>query len=101
MGKTYFILIVCGMGYSTSSIIKINIQKFLDEQGIDATLQTTSLSSINSYLNKADIIVTSIGMRPEDYSVPVISAVDLISGRNKEKTLNEIVDALKGLDEEV
>lgn len=100
MNKNYFILIVCGMGYSTSSIIKINIRKFLEEQGIEATLQTTSLSSINSYLNKADIIVTSVGMRPEDYSIPIISAVDLISGRNKQKIFNEILDALNNINEE-
>jgi galactitol-specific phosphotransferase system IIB component len=100
MSKKYFILIVCGMGYSTSNVIKINLRKFFSEQGIDTTLQSTSLSAIKTYLPKADIIVTSMGLNPDNYSVPVINAVDLISGRNKQKIYDEILAALMQKGEE-
>jgi len=95
MEREFFILIVCGMGYSTSNIIKINLRKFLEENKINATLQGSSLSSIRNYLGKADLIITSLGLNPSDYKIPVINAVDLISGRNKEGILNEILITLK------
>ena len=86
------------MGFSTSSIIKINIRKFLKEHNINATLQSSSLAAIKNYLRKADLIITSLGLNQEDYSIPVINAVELISGRNKEGVLNEILKTLKEID---
>lgn len=86
------------MGYSTSSIIKIHTRKFLEENNINATLQTSSLAAIKNYLKKADLIITSLGMNPEEYSIPVINAVELISGRNKDGVLNEILKTLNEID---
>lgn len=95
MDREFFILIVCGMGYSTSNIIKINLRKFLEANDINARLQGTSLTSINNYINSADLIITSLGLNPADYQIPVINAVDLISGRNKEGILKEILTTLQ------
>jgi len=91
------VLLVCAMGYSTSSLLKLHLSKFFRENNIVADLQSTSLSSIKNYLNKADIIVTSLPLQEDEYKIPVINAMELISGRNKEDVLNKILTAIKNL----
>ncbi|HBN95045.1 MAG TPA: hypothetical protein DDZ66_02000 [Firmicutes bacterium] len=95
MKKRYNILLVCAMGYSTSSLIKLQIRRFLDQNNIDADLHSSALNTIQNHLDDTDLIVTSLDLNPEDYSIPVVNAVDLISGRNKDKIFAEIQTALE------
>ena len=91
------ILVVCAMGYSTSSLIKLQIKKALESHNIDADLEIVSVNNLVNYVDRGDMIITSLDLNQADYQIPVINAMDLISGREKEKVLEKIFIAIENL----
>ncbi|MDD2522427.1 MAG: hypothetical protein PHW11_06390 [Anaerolineaceae bacterium] len=92
------ILVVCAMGYSTSSLIKLQIRRVLESHNIDADLQSVSINNLVNFVNNADMIITSLDLNPEEYDIPVINAMELISGREKEKVIKDILAAIENLE---
>lgn len=85
------------MGYSTSSLIKLQIKKALESHNIDADLESVSVNNLVNYVDRGDMIITSLDLNQADYQIPVINAMDLISGREKEKVLEKIFIAIENL----
>lgn len=54
------ILVACGTGMSTSTMIAHKLQEFLTEQGISATTAQCCLNEIPLNCNGMDLIVTSM-----------------------------------------
>ncbi|SFL41358.1 PTS sugar transporter subunit IIB [Halanaerobium salsuginis] len=81
------ILAVCGMGLGSSLVLKMNIEKVMDQEGIKGTVDVKDLSSIQG--EKADFIFASeeIGKKI-DHPAEVISVKNM-TDRNeiKEKVL--------------
>lgn len=92
------ILIVCAMGYSTSSLIKLQIRKALESHNIDANLESVSVNNVVNFVDKADMIITSLDLNPADYDIPVINAMELISGREKQKVIEQILFTIDNLE---
>ncbi len=92
------ILIVCAMGYSTSSLIKLQIRKALESHNIDANLESVSVNNVVNFVDKADMIITSLDLNPADYEIPVINAMELISGREKQKVIEQILSTIENLE---
>lgn|GEM_PF-1023387 len=93
------LLIVCAMGYATSSIIKKAITEFLEENKIkNWNIESTALNMSRDYVDQADIIVSSLEMKQSDYKAPIINGVALISGIGEEAALNEIMDHIRRID---
>jgi galactitol-specific phosphotransferase system IIB component len=86
------------MGYSTSSLIKLQIRRVLESHNIDADLQSVSINNLVNFVNNADMIITSLDLNPEEYDIPVINAMELISGREKEKVIKDILAAIENLE---
>ena len=61
------ILVACGTGMSTSTMIAHKLQEFLTEQGISATTAQCCLNEIPLNCNGMDLIVTS--MRTNSYNI--------------------------------
>ena len=49
-------------------------------------------------LDTADLIVSSLGLNQDEYKVPVLNGVPLISGIGRDAVLQEILDNVKRLD---
>lgn len=92
------ILVVCAMGYSTSSLIKLQIRKALESRNIDANLESVSVNNLVNYVDNGDLIITSLDLNPDDYHIPVINAMELISGRDKEKVIEKIFTTIENLE---
>lgn len=87
------ILVICALGYATSTMIKKTIEDFLKTKGTEGWYVDAvglNMSAIPS--RDASIIVTSLELNPKDYSAPIVNGISLISGINKEATLNEIYE---------
>ena len=98
MSEKKLLLVICALGYATSTMIKKNIEDYFNEQGIEGwEIEAIGVNQTSSYLKDAKLIVTSLELDPEDYNVPVINGVSLISGLNKETTLAEISEVIKSL----
>lgn len=86
------------MGYSTSSLIKLQIRKALESHNIDANLESVSVNNVVNFVDKADMIITSLDLNPADYEIPVINAMELISGREKQKVIEQILSTIENLE---
>ena len=74
------ILAVCGMGFGSSMMLKITIEKILKEKGITADVETADFTTASS--NNADIIFTN-----EEF------AKQLEGGKAKVVSVKNIADA--------
>lgn len=86
------------MGYSTSSLIKLQIRKALESHNIDANLESVSVNNLINYVDNGDLIITSLDLDPNDYQIPVINAMELISGRGKEGVIEKVLTAIENLE---
>ena len=96
MSQKKLILVICALGYATSTMIMKNIEEFLEKEGIEWwEIEAVGVNQTSAYINDARLIVTSLELDPSEYNVPIINGVSLISGINKEATLQEILSAVK------
>lgn len=74
MDKRYKILAVCGMGVGTSMILKLQIQKALNELNIEADIDIADISTARGLAMSADLIVTSneLAERLGDVKPPIL-----------------------------
>ncbi len=93
------ILVICALGYATSTMIKKNIEDFLNDSGVQGWyVEAIGLNMADGYIKDASIIVSSLNLNPKDYCVPVVNGISLISGINKEDTLKEILNIIQTMD---
>ncbi|WP_368679807.1 hypothetical protein AB3456_14730 (plasmid) [Staphylococcus pseudoxylosus] len=90
------ILVVCGNGIASSSIIVSVVEDYLKEnkvKGIDvdkASLMDCTDNKFNSY----DLIVSSTKIDNPNINTKIIIGAGLLTGINDEKILEEIVASL-------
>lgn len=93
------LLVICALGYATSTMIKKSITEFFAEKGIENwTVDTIGLTMARDRLDEADLIVSSLGLNQAEYKVPVLNGVPLISGIGKDAVLQEILEQIQKLD---
>lgn len=98
MKEKKLILVICALGYATSTMIKRTIEEFIKSEGYSSwEVEAVGMNQSQPYVKKASIIVSSLELNPSDYSMPIINGVALISGINKDNTLHEILDVMKTL----
>jgi PTS system galactitol-specific IIB component len=88
------VLVACGTGIATSTVVTIKIQEALKKNNIDADVIQCKVSEIPSKIDGANLIVTTTVY--ENPKVPVIRGLSFLTGIGMEKDLEKIVDTLKG-----
>ncbi len=90
------ILVICALGYATSTMIKKTIEDFLKEKGTEGWIvDAVGLNMSAIPAKDASVIVTSLELNAKDYAAPLVNGISLISGINKEATLNKIYELTK------
>ncbi len=85
------ILCVCGNGMGTSTILKINVKKICDQNGIDAVVDSCAFGEAMTYLTTTDLVLTSpewSGMLPPS-NAKIVETKNLIN-------VNEVTEKLIG-----
>ncbi|HPX32389.1 MAG TPA: hypothetical protein PLT36_02665 [Erysipelotrichaceae bacterium] len=94
------ILVICALGFATSTMVKKNIEDFLKENNIKGwKIDAVGVGMSKEPIKKATIIVSTIGLKQEDFDVPIVDGLSLISGINAEDTLNELAEIIKRIDD--
>lgn len=88
------VLVACGTGIATSTVVTIKIQEALKKNNIDADVIQCKVSEIPSKIDGADLIVTTTVY--ENSKIPVIRGLSFLTGIGMEKDLEKIVETLKG-----
>ena len=85
------LLIICGTGIATSTVVTGKVQKWLKEKGYDKDVKlhqgkvSDGLKSIDRY----DVVISTT-MVPDRYKERVINAVPLLTGVGTEDVFAEI-----------
>ncbi len=83
------VLIICGTGIATSTVVAIKVREHLLEAGIEAIVdQGKVMDLLNGEVN-ADLIVATTEV-PSSVKVPVVAALPLLIGIGEEKVFEEI-----------
>ena len=92
MEKT--VVIACGAGLATSSMVRDKIEEVLSENNIRANIIQTTLNELEGYDDKADIFITTMKIN-SDYTTHVVHGSAFLTGINEETVIEQIVGILK------
>lgn len=85
------VLVVCGNGIASSSIMVAALQDHLDEVGLSANIEKASLMDCTTEkFNSKDLIVSSTALDNPDITTEVVVGVGLLTGIGEEETFEEI-----------
>jgi len=82
------IIIACGSGVATSTMIASKVENLLKKNKIQAQVVQVSLNEVQGHLKDATMIVTAMGRMEVNSDVPVVVALPYITGIG-----TEVIDA--------
>lgn len=88
------VAIVCGTGIATSTIVAEKVKKGLQKRGITADIFQCKIIELASHAANIDLVVSTTFVNNK-LSVPVISAINLITGIGEEEVLDQIAEHLR------
>jgi galactitol PTS system EIIB component len=84
------IVVACGAGVATSTLIVDRIKDLLSRNNITANIIQCTLGDIQGKVDSADLIVTSMRI-DKDYGKPVVLGISFLTGIGKEETEETIL----------
>ncbi|KAF0513819.1 MULTISPECIES: PTS sugar transporter subunit IIB [Lactobacillaceae] len=89
------ILVACGNGIATSTVVASKIKTFLAEKGVDVETTQTKLMEVPGKVENYDLLVTTGQFEGQTHGVPYIHGLPLLTGIGADDTLNKIYDTVK------
>ncbi len=90
------VYVVCATGIATSTMLRLKVEKFLEEQGIEARVLQYRVTEISPERTQADVILATTEIPPEFEKVAtVINGISLITGIGQTETLQNLARALQ------
>jgi PTS system galactitol-specific IIB component len=94
MAKAKTILIACGAGIATSTVVCDAVEKMCKDNNIQPKIVQCKITEVPSYADRADLLITTTIVKTE-YSFPVINARAFLTGIGLDKLKAEILDEIK------
>lgn len=88
------LLIACGAGIATSTIVVKKVEELVKKHNLDVDIKQIQISEAASLQSEADLIVSTT-MLPTTYNIPAIIATSYITGFGEEELEEEILSYLK------
>jgi len=89
------ILVVCGNGIASSSIMVSILQDFLKEEGMRAQVDKSSLMACTAdTFNGYDLVVSSTKIDNPEITTPIIVGAGLLTGLGEETIFAAVKDVL-------
>ncbi|MDN6029314.1 MAG: PTS sugar transporter subunit IIB [Lactobacillus sp.] len=88
------ILVACGNGIATSTVVATKIRQYLAKEGIDADTTQTRLTEVPGKVASYDALVTTGQFFGETSGVPYIAGMPLLTGIGTDAALQQLKDAL-------
>ena len=87
------VIVACGTGMATSSMIAEKVRAVLEDNQVDYTLSQAQLSELDMY-KEADLFVTAMRVE-EDYGVPMVVGTPFLVGIGEAEAAAKIIEILK------
>ncbi|GIN19465.1 MAG TPA: PTS galactitol transporter subunit IIB [Bacillus bacterium] len=88
------IVIACGAGLATSTMILKKVEELLEGTGINYTITQCQIYELDSYDGKADLFVTSMKIDETKYKTPIVVGTPFLVGINEEAVKEKITQIL-------
>lgn len=88
------VLVACGNGIATSTVVAIKIREKCADEGIQAMITQCKLLEVPSKAEDYDLVVTT-GNYGGQISTPIVGAISLLTGIGQEATLEKILSYLR------
>lgn len=90
------VLVACGAGIATSTVVMKKVEDLFKENNIDANLIQIKIAEAASKQDDADMLISTTVL-PTTYKIPAIKAMALLTGIGADKVNNEILETAKKL----
>ena len=87
------VLVICGTGIATSTVVAIKIREFCATRNIAVEVSQGKVMDIVRGVEGYDLIVATTPI-PSKITIPVIQGLPFLTGINMEATLEKIAQAL-------
>lgn len=94
MNKQKLILVACGTGIATSTVVCKKVEDLIKANGFNARIIQCKISEVSSYEDQADLLVTTT-ISSRNYKFPVVNAMNYLTNINPGKVDQGIIEALK------
>ncbi|MGL5722820.1 MAG: PTS sugar transporter subunit IIB [Brevinema sp.] len=88
------IIISCGSGIATSTMVAVAVKEILSSLGKDMEIIKCSIPEIPGYMEGAILIISTAQVPFDTGSAIVVSGVPFLTGMGKEDTIAKIKDIL-------
>ncbi|KHD84713.1 PTS sugar transporter subunit IIB [Heyndrickxia ginsengihumi] len=92
--KKYTIIVACGAGIATSTVVCERVEKLLKENNVNAEVVQCKISEVASRQEGADLIISTT-ILPTTYNIPSLIATSYITGIGMEALDKKILAHLK------
>lgn len=89
------VLIICGTGVATSTVVAMKVREHLEQAGIQASVDQGKVMDLLGGHVAADLIVATTET-PDNLGIPVVGAIPLLTGFGEAAVYDEIDSYLKG-----
>jgi len=88
------ILVVCGTGIATSTVVAKKLEEELKKKGIEVETRQCKAAEVEGRLDGINLIVTTTPV-PDNLGVPVIRTLAFLTGIGEEQVVEEVAKKLK------
>lgn len=88
------VVIACGAGVATSTMVKIKVENLLRQHNIRANVLQVRLAELAGMDGKADLFVTTMKVDQAKYATKVIAGSAFLTGINQAAVETQIIEAL-------
>lgn len=88
------LLIACGSGIATSTVIAVRVKELCEKHGYQVHVEQVKIVEVEKKASDYDLIISSAQV-PSSVKTPSVLAVNYLTGINEEKTDQEIVGKLR------
>ena len=90
------ILVACGNGIATSTVVASKVKEYLASQGIEAETTQTKLMEVPGKVEGYDLLITTGQFEGKTGDVLVVKGMPILTGIGVEQTMAEIQSYLNG-----
>ncbi|SHE64435.1 PTS system, galactitol-specific IIB component [Seinonella peptonophila] len=88
------IVIACGTGVATSTVVVEKVKNLLQDNGIEANIIQCTMNDVAGHADHADLIITTMHLE-DNFSKPIVTAISFLTGIGQEATEQQILHHLK------